>query len=68
MSTMVKKIRRLLMAVGLVTISPGFANGPKIEIGQPFPKILLPSLEDGSPGSVADFLGKKLVLHIWASW
>ena len=36
--------------------------------GQVFPTMVLPSLSDGRPGSVADFRGKKLILHIVASW
>lgn len=39
-----------------------------MEIGEPFPLILLPSLDDGHPASIADFRGRKLVLHIWAAW
>ena len=37
------------------------------QVGQPFPNILLPSL-DGRPMSIADFRGHKLILHIFASW
>ena len=36
--------------------------------GQIFPAMVFPSLRDGRPGSVADFRGKKLILHIFASW
>ncbi len=36
--------------------------------GDPFPTIAFPSLEDGRPMSVADFRGKRLILHIFASW
>jgi hypothetical protein len=39
-----------------------------IEIGQPFPTLTLPSIADGSPMSVTEFRGKKVLLHIWASW
>ena len=38
------------------------------EVGQPFPALALPALEDGSPRSIADFRGKKLILHVFASW
>jgi hypothetical protein len=38
------------------------------EVGQPFPAIVLPSLEGGKPMAVSDLRGKKLVLHIFASW
>ncbi len=36
--------------------------------GQIFPTMVFPSLRDGRPSSVADFRGKKLILHIFASW
>jgi len=39
-----------------------------LKVGETFPLVLLPSLEDGEPLSIADFKGDKLVLHIWASW
>jgi len=39
-----------------------------LEVGKPFPDLLLPSLDGGAPASVADFRGQKLVLHLWASW
>ncbi len=38
------------------------------EVGQPFPAIAFPALEDGRPASLADFRGKKLLLHVFASW
>ena len=39
-----------------------------IEVGKPFPNLLLPSLKDGRPASVASFRGKKTLLHVFASW
>ncbi len=36
--------------------------------GEMFPMTVFPSLDGGRPGSVADFRGKKLILHIFASW
>ena len=38
------------------------------EVGQTFPNLVLPSLEDGRPLSLAQFRGQKLILHIFASW
>jgi hypothetical protein len=38
------------------------------EVGTSFPTLSLPSLEDGRPASIADFRGRKLILHIFASW
>jgi hypothetical protein len=36
--------------------------------GEKFPTTVFPSVVVGRPGSVADFRGKKLILHIFASW
>jgi len=36
--------------------------------GQPFPDLLLPDAETGRATSVADYRGRKLVLHVFASW
>jgi hypothetical protein len=40
----------------------------RFEVGQPFPAVALPALEDGRTASLADFRGKKLLLHVFASW
>jgi hypothetical protein len=39
----------------------------KVEVGQPVPDIVLPSL-DGRPASLAQLRGKKVLLHVFASW
>ena len=39
-----------------------------IKVGQPFPNIILPSLEDGRSRSIHEFHGEKLMLHLFASW
>jgi len=38
------------------------------EIGQPFPTMAFPGIEDGQPRSITEFRGQKLILHIFASW
>ena len=38
------------------------------QVGTYFPDLTLPSLEDGRPSSLVDYRGKKLLLHIFASW
>ncbi len=43
-------------------------SGNSLETGQPFPAIVLPALEGGRPASVADYRGRRLVLHVFASW
>lgn len=71
-----------VIAVGLLTIgATGILPAPAVEgeaasrsksvgfhEGQLFPTSVFPSLDDSRPGSVADFRGKKLILHIFASW
>ncbi len=37
-------------------------------VGEPFPDLELPSLTDGSPLSISAFRGKKVILHVFASW
>ncbi len=51
-----------------LTLATAPLEADDLEIGKPFPTLALPSLSDGKHASVADFRGRKLVLHIWASW
>jgi len=44
------------------------ADQGKIEVGEPFPDIVLPALEDGSARRISDYRGHKLILHVFASW
>jgi hypothetical protein len=44
------------------------ARTPPIEVGQPFPDLVLPQLDDGQPGRLSDYRPKPVVLHIFASW
>lgn len=39
-----------------------------IKKGEPFPDLVLPSMEDGSPTSIRDFRGQRVMLHVFASW
>ncbi len=39
-----------------------------LEPGRMFPDLVLPSVADESPLSLAHFRGQKVLLHIWASW
>jgi len=41
--------------------------GP-FEVGRPFPLLALPDVADGRPRSIADFRGRKIILHVFASW
>lgn len=54
--------------LGAASLAPAQVPARPFEVGRPFPDIVLPSAEDGSPMSIADFRGKRLVLHVFASW
>ena len=58
----------LLLVVAGMTGSALARHPGAIEVGKPFPVLMLPSAADGQPMSIADFRGKKLVLHVFASW
>jgi hypothetical protein len=58
----------LLVAIALVPRMSVEASPPKLEVGAPFPDIVLPAMRDGSRRSIADFRGEKIVLHVFASW
>ena len=65
--------RRVMIAAGIVGLAmaqPALAQRGlgEIKIGQPFPDLTFRSMEDGSPMTMADFRGKKVVLQIFASW
>jgi peroxiredoxin len=37
-------------------------------VGEPFPDLAFPAVDGGRPMSMADFRGKRVILHIFASW
>jgi hypothetical protein len=52
-----------------VAVTPALAlAAPVIEVGKPFPEIALPSLADGRMTSIADYRGRRVILHVFASW
>lgn len=38
------------------------------EVGRPFPDILLPAADGGEPQAISRFRGRKVLLHVFASW
>lgn len=56
----------------LLLANPVSAQRPQLpeafQVGKPFPTLSFPTLDDGRPSSVADFRGKRLILHVFASW
>lgn len=39
-----------------------------VEVGQPFPVMLLPRIDTGRPDTIVNYRGQKLIMHIFASW
>jgi len=56
--------------LSLFIVKTSLANPQPVgfEVGHTFPNLVLPSLEDGQPMSLAQFRGQKLILQIFASW
>jgi len=50
-------------------LSPSLqAKEVAVRVGEPFPALVLPAMADGSPLSIEQFRGKKVLLHQFASW
>ena len=49
-------------------VLPVASAAPRLEEGEPFPGLVLPSTTDGRPMSLADFRGRKVILQVFASW
>lgn len=64
---MLNSLRLAIIVSAILFTRSAVAQG-QIEAGQPFPEIVLPAMDDGSPASITMFRGKKTVLHIFASW
>ena len=57
------------IAVALAAaLTPAVAAAPQLQAGKPFPDLVLPSMTDGRPMSLADFRGRKVILQVFASW
>ena len=54
------------LALAVPTLAPAGVWEPKV--GEPFPDLRLPTLEDGVSRSIADYRGEKILLHVFASW
>jgi len=52
----------------LLAMTASAQSAYRIQVGEPFPDLLLPSLDDGKPLSVSNFRGEKVILHVFASW
>jgi hypothetical protein len=63
-----RKLSLSFLILVSICLSTSNLTAYELKVGEPFPTLTLPSLQDGRPLSVADFRGEKLILHIWASW
>ena len=59
-------LRALLTTLALTLVAPPAAA--QLEVGELFPVISLPHAASGELGSVTDYRGKPLLLHLYASW
>ena len=57
----------LNVALVLLLSAPALGTPPPIEVGKPFPELTLPTLT-GERASIRDFRGRKVMLHVFASW
>ncbi len=57
----------LLVPEEVATSSAQRRDSP-FAVGDLFPDLPFPSLEDGTPTRLSDFRGKKVMLHVFASW
>jgi hypothetical protein len=59
-----------LLSAALLGTAPPSAGAKEVpvRVGEPYPDLVLPSLADGSPLSVARFRGRKVLLLQFASW
>jgi len=64
-------LKLVVATIGALALASPLAHAQRlglIEEGEPFPDLVLPSMDDGSPMSIADFRGKRVMLHVFASW
>ncbi len=67
---MVREMFPALAILALASMPWGTPAEASAELkeGQAFPTLVLPSLDGGKALSIADFHGRKIALHVFASW
>ena len=69
---MAKRNPFFIAALALVACAtPNSINGQAgtgLEVGSPFPELQMPYMLGDRAGSIRDFRGAKVVLHVFASW
>lgn len=62
------RLAALPLALSTALLAPAGAAAVQVRVGERFPALVLPSVADGSPLSVEQFRGRKVLLHQFASW
>lgn len=64
------RIQRLLALLSLVIALawPGDSNASPLKVGQPFPDLILPTIESPAAENIGSHFGKKTLMLIFASW
>jgi cytochrome c biogenesis protein CcmG/thiol:disulfide interchange protein DsbE len=58
----------LAAVIGLLGFGLLSKGNTQLSVGDPVPDRVLPRLEGGSSGSIADFRGRWVLVNLWASW
>ncbi len=77
--TLASVFRRLALLIALLSVAlvacerkpstpRDTSRRSPFQVGQPFPDLTLPGLQDGRPASIRDYRGQKVILHVFASW
>ena len=64
---MIRISLRIGLAASILSLA-GIGSARDFRVGEPFPALAFPSADDGTPVSMADFRGHKVLLHVFASW
>ena len=72
----VHTMKRAWAAALLTICAVGFAGREagaqrlesRFSVGDHFPDLPFPALADGKPTRLSDFRGRKVMLHVFASW
>lgn len=58
----------VLCACLVILMSSEQGRAAELKTGEPFPSLVLPSVETELPDSLLAYRGRKTVLHVFASW
>ncbi len=64
----VSALLAVLLLKSSAVAQPAPIESMSLEVGRPFPIILLPRMNDGLPDTIVNYRGQKIIMHIFASW